>query len=83
VQNCGINLGFGLFLQRKNDGLSPWAVDRARVAGPWVHRGPHSGRRPELGLAVALGQDDLPRRHGRQTGDAGTLVAGSPQTEGQ
>jgi hypothetical protein len=43
-----------------------------------------SGRRsPELGLAAAPGQDDLPRRHGRQDGGAGTLVAGSPRVEGR
>jgi hypothetical protein len=34
VQNCKINPDFDLFLQRKNGGLSPRAVDRARVAGP-------------------------------------------------
>jgi hypothetical protein len=37
----------------------------------------------ELGLAAASGHDDLPRRHGRQEGGVGTLVAGSPQTEGR
>jgi hypothetical protein len=41
------------------------------------------GRRsPELGLAAAPGQDDLPRRHGRQDGGTGTLVAGSPRVQG-
>jgi hypothetical protein len=55
VQNCWINLDFDLFLRRKNGGLSPRAVNRARVASPWVHRGPHSGRRPELGLATVPG----------------------------
>jgi hypothetical protein len=35
VQNCGINPDFDLFLQIKNGGPSPWAVDCARVAGPW------------------------------------------------
>jgi hypothetical protein len=35
-------------LKKKNDGPSPRFVDRARLAGPRVHRGPHSGRRPEL-----------------------------------
>jgi hypothetical protein len=33
VQNCEINPDFDLFLQRKNGGPSPRAVDRARVAG--------------------------------------------------
>jgi hypothetical protein len=38
VQNCWINQEFDLFLQRKNGGPSPRAVDRARVAGPrWTH----------------------------------------------
>jgi hypothetical protein len=64
VQNCGINLDFDLFLQMKSGGPCPWAVDRARVAGPRVHRGPHSGRSsPELDLVAALGHDSLPRRH--------------------
>jgi hypothetical protein len=31
-------------------------VDRARVAGPRVHRGPHSGRRPELTRARPSGR---------------------------
>jgi hypothetical protein len=54
------------------------------VAGPRVHRGPHSGRTsPELGLAVGPGHGDLPRRHGRQEGGAGTLVAGSPRAKGR
>jgi hypothetical protein len=48
VQNCRINPDFDLFLQRKSGGPSPHAVDRASVAGPRVHCGPHSGRRPEL-----------------------------------
>jgi hypothetical protein len=48
VQNCRINPDFDLFLLRKNGGPSPWAADRTRVAGPRVHRGAHSGRRPEL-----------------------------------
>jgi hypothetical protein len=40
-------LDFDLFL-RKNGGPSPRSVDHARVAGPRVHRGPHSGQRPEF-----------------------------------
>jgi hypothetical protein len=35
-------------LKKKNSGPSPRSVDRARVAGPRVHRGPHSGWRPEF-----------------------------------
>jgi hypothetical protein len=81
VQNCGINLNFDLFLKGKSSGPSPQAVDCARVAGPRVHRGPHSGRRPELSLAAALGHDGLPRRHRRQEGGAGTLAVGSPWAE--
>jgi hypothetical protein len=49
VQNCGINPDFDLFLQRKNGGQSPRAVDCARVAGPWwTHdrdRATHSSER--------------------------------------
>jgi hypothetical protein len=36
----------------------------------------------ELSLAAAPGHIDLPWRHGRQEGGAGTLVAGSPRVEG-
>jgi hypothetical protein len=38
---------------------------------------------PELGLDTAPGHGGLPRRHGRQEGGAGTLVAGSPRAEGR
>jgi hypothetical protein len=55
VQNSGINLDFDLFLERKSGGPSPQAMDRTRVAGPRVQRGPHSGRRLELSLVAALG----------------------------
>jgi hypothetical protein len=55
VQNCGINPDFDLFLKRKSGGPSPRVVDHPRVVGPQVHRGPHSGRRPELGLAATPG----------------------------
>jgi hypothetical protein len=48
VQNCMINSYFDLFLKKKSGGPSPRVVDRARVAGRRVHRGPHCGRRPEL-----------------------------------
>jgi hypothetical protein len=51
------------------------------VAGPRVHRGPHSCRRLELDLAAAPGHGDLLRRHGRQKGGAGTLAVGSPWAE--
>jgi hypothetical protein len=50
VQNCGINLDFDLFLQRKNGGPSPRAVDGARVAGPrWTHNRDRAARSPEHG----------------------------------
>jgi hypothetical protein len=60
VQNCGINPDFNFFLHRKNGGLSPRAVDRARVAGPQVHRGPQSGQRPELTGARPSGRSGAP-----------------------
>jgi hypothetical protein len=41
------------------------------VAGGWSS--------PELSLAAAPGHGDLPRRHGRQEGGVGILVAGLPQ----
>jgi hypothetical protein len=56
VQNCRINLDFDLFLNKKSGGPSPRVVDRARVAGPQVHRGPHSGRRSELTGACPSGR---------------------------
>jgi hypothetical protein len=37
---------------------------------------------PELDLVAAPGHGDLPQRHGRQEGGAGTLVAGLPRVEG-
>jgi hypothetical protein len=61
VQNCGINPDFELFLQRKNGGPSPRAVDRAKVAGPRAHRGPHSGWRPELTEARPSGHSGARR----------------------
>jgi hypothetical protein len=71
VQNSRINMDF--FKKRnKSGGPSPRVVDRARVAGPRVHRGPHSHRRPELTLSW---------RHGRQNGGAGTLAVGSSWVE--
>jgi hypothetical protein len=45
------------------------------VAGGWSS--------PELSLAAAPGHGDLPRRHGRQEGGVGILVAGLPQAEGR
>jgi hypothetical protein len=36
---------------------------------------------PEVSLAAAPGHGDLPGRHGRQEGGAGTLVVGSPRAE--
>jgi hypothetical protein len=72
VQNYGINLDFDLFLRGKSGGPSPRAVDRARVAGPHVHHGPHSGRRPELTGAQPSG------RSGAQQ-----LVAEASEARGQ
>jgi hypothetical protein len=61
VQNCRINPDFDLFLQRKSDRPSPRAVDRARVAGPRVHHGPHNGRRPKLTEARSSGRSEARR----------------------
>jgi hypothetical protein len=48
VQNYGINLDFDLFLQRKNGGPSPQAVDRARVAGTrWTRDRDRAAHSPE------------------------------------
>jgi hypothetical protein len=50
VQNCRINPDFDLFLQRKNGGPSPRAMDRARVAGPrWTHDQDRAVRSSERG----------------------------------
>jgi hypothetical protein len=40
----------------KNGGPSSRSVDHARVAVPLVHRGPHSGRRPEFTGAQPSGR---------------------------
>jgi hypothetical protein len=56
VQNYWINPDFDLFLKKKSGGPSPRVVDHARVVGPRVHRGPHSGRWPELTEAQPSGR---------------------------
>jgi hypothetical protein len=51
VQNYGIIPDFDLFLHEKNGGLSPQAVDCARVVGPWWTRDrDREARSPERGL---------------------------------
>jgi hypothetical protein len=60
VQNYGIDLDFDLFLQRKNGGPSPRAVDRARVAGPrWTRDRDRAACSPERGSPVL----QSPRAH--------------------
>jgi hypothetical protein len=83
VQNCGINPDFDLYLQRKNGGPSPRAVNRARVAGPRVHRGPQSGRRLELTGAQSRGCSgarwlfvEAPKARGRHGNPSGGLTLG-------
>jgi hypothetical protein len=56
VQNCGNIPDFDLFLKKKGGGPSPQVVDRARVDGPWVHRGPHSGQQSEITEARPSGR---------------------------
>jgi hypothetical protein len=81
VKEFGIYWILIYFEKEKNGGPSPRSVDRARVAGDLTLAGGRSS--PELGLAAALGHDDLPQMHGRQEGGAGTLVASSPRAEGR
>jgi hypothetical protein len=83
VQNYGINQDFYLFLQRKSGGLSPRAVDYARVASPRVHRGPHSGRRQKLTGARASDCSgarqlavEAPEARGRRGDPSGGLTLG-------
>jgi hypothetical protein len=73
VQNYEINLDFDLFLQRKNGGPSPQAVDHARVAGPrWTCDRDRAARSPEHGLPVL----QSPRAH-RGLGEKGEELRGS------
>jgi hypothetical protein len=79
VQNCGINPDFDLFLQRKNGGPSPRAVDRARVAGP---RGPvdltvaGGQSSPELSLPFATVSEKSPRMENLGEGNNVKLTRG-------
>jgi hypothetical protein len=71
VQNCGINPDFDLFLQRKNGGPSPRAVDRARVAGPrWTRDWDRTVRSPVLQSPGAR------RGLGKRRGALGVLTEG-------
>jgi hypothetical protein len=76
-------LDFDLFLKRKNGGLSQRSIDHARVAGPWVHRGPHSGRRPEFTEARPSGRFgarwlavEARKARGRRGDPSGGLTSG-------
>jgi hypothetical protein len=71
VQNCRIKPDFDLFLERKNGGPSPRAVDRARVAGPWwTHdrSSPRVGEKGEelRGSSLRASVADLTMRRGRR-----------------
>jgi hypothetical protein len=71
VQNCRINPDFDLFLQRKNGGTSPRAVDRARVAVPrWTRDRDRVARSLEHG-SPALQSPGAHRRLGKQERSSG------------
>jgi hypothetical protein len=80
VQNYRIKPDFDLFSKGKKTVDHERAAVHGSTVDPQTERGRSS---PELGLAAAPGHHDLPQRHGRQAGVAGTQVAGSPQTEGR
>jgi hypothetical protein len=66
VQNCGINLDFDLFLQRKNGGPSSQAVDCARVASTrWTRDWDRAAHSPENG-SPALQSPGACRRLGKK-----------------
>jgi hypothetical protein len=51
VQNYGIITDFDFFLQLKNGGPSPRAMDRARVGGPrWTRDRDWTAHSPDHGL---------------------------------
>jgi hypothetical protein len=59
-----------------------WTAQEWPVHGSTVDLKVAGGRSlSKLGLAAALGHGDLPRRHGRQKGGAGTLAVSSPWAE--
>jgi hypothetical protein len=75
-KNCGINPDFDLFLQRKNGGLSPRAVDRwcfRSTMDPRAERGRSS---PEEGRADVPVQGTSPLQHGEQEEQMGILTLG-------
>jgi hypothetical protein len=76
VQNCGINPDFDLFLQRKNGGPSPRAVDRwcfRSTMDPQAERGRSS---PEEGHAGVPVHGTSPWRRGEQEERMGFLTPG-------
>ena len=50
---------------------------------PWTSQRPAAGELTGARARGRSGHGGLPRRHGRQEGGAGTLVAGSPWAEGR
>jgi hypothetical protein len=76
VQNCRINPDFDLFLQRKNSGPSPRAVNRwcfRSTMDPQVERGQSS---PEEGRAGVPVHGTSPWRRGEQEERVGILTLG-------
>jgi hypothetical protein len=76
VQNCRINLDFDLFLQRKNGGPSPRAVDRwcfRCTIAPRAERGRSS---LEEGCAGVPVHGTSPWQRGEQDEQMGNLTPG-------
>jgi hypothetical protein len=60
-----------------------WTVQEWLVHGSTMDRTVAGGQSTlELGLVAALRHDDLPRRHERQKGSAGSLAVASPWASG-
>jgi hypothetical protein len=71
VQNYGIISDFDLFLQGKNGGPSPQAVDRARVVGPWWTRDRDRAARSPEHVSPALQSPGARRGLGKKERSSG------------
>jgi hypothetical protein len=74
VQNCGIHLDFDLFLQRKNGGPSPRAVDRWCFRSTMDPRAKRGRSSPEEGRAGVPVHGTSPWWRGEQEERIGILT---------
>jgi hypothetical protein len=78
VQNCGINPDSDLFLQRKNGGPSPRAVDRWCFWSTMDPRAEHGRSSPEEGRTGVPMHGTSSWRRGEQEERMGILTPGGP-----